>query len=206
MTTLTSIKRILVALNLPSQIGDFIIFAKAIYKAMVSSVHFTASASKISKLNADILALDMAETACNTKLPTGSVEARNACVELVKADLRSLCKDVQDVADSDPANAQAIIVSAGMSVKKMPSHAKQQNTAKDGAEEGTVELTAEGAGAHEWRMSTDDETWSLLPASFTSKTTVNRLTSGLVYYFQNRRLMSNDEKTDWSQSVKIRVR
>jgi len=68
-----------------------------------------------------------------------------------------------------------------------------------------VDLTGEGAGAHEWRISTEEINWTLLPASLIAKTTVPDLTPGTVYYFQNRRMLPNNEKTEWSQSVKIRV-
>ena len=93
-----------------------------------------------------------------------------------------------------------------MSTKKATIAGKPKNTAKDGIEEGSVILGAEGSGAHEWRMSTDGTTWALLPASFTAKTSVSNLTPGTVYYFQNRRMLTNGEKTEWCQSVKIRVK
>lgn len=83
---------------------------------------------------------------------------------------------------------------------------KQQNTVVDGVKEGTVDLIAEGSGPHEWRKSTDEKEWTPLPASRTSKTTAKDLKSGELYSFQNRMMLTNDEKTEWSQSVKIRVR
>ena len=128
----------------------------------------------------------------------------NAALEKVKADLRSLRNDVQERADADPANAEAIIASSGMSAKFQGHHGKQQNTAKESVDQGSVDLTGEGAGAHEWRISTDEINWTLLPASLVAKTTVPDLTPGTVYSFQNRRMLPNNEKSEWSQSVKIR--
>lgn len=198
-------KLITVVLNFPTVIAVFIVYAKTIYAAMFENPHFTASAAKVTKLNTDIAVLDAAETGCKTTPPTKTVEERNVALEKVKADLRSLRNDVQEAADADPANAEAIIANAGMSLKDQAHHGKQQNTAKDGVEQGSVDLTAEGAGAHEWRISTDELNWTLLPASLTAKTTVTDLTPGSVYYFQNRRMLPNNEKSEWSQSVKIRV-
>lgn len=200
------VKQATVALNFPTVISNFIVIAKAIYMAMANNAYFKDSAAKVAKLDADIKLLDAAETSCNTKPPTGSVEARNAALEAVKADIRSLRNDVQEAADADPENAQAIITSAAMSVKKKTSHGRRQNMAEDGVEEGSVDLTGEGAGPHEWRMSGDDNIWIPLPASRTSKTTVGDLKNGNVYSFQNRRMLTNNVKSDWSQSVKIRVR
>ena len=206
MNIKTLVKQVTVVLNFPTAISSFIVFAKAICQAMLNNPFFKASAEKVTKLNTDITALDNAETACSTKPPTGSVEARNAALELVKADLRSLRNDVQEIADADPENAQTIIISAGMSVKKSTTHGKQQNTVEDGIDEGCVELTGEGAGAHEWRMSANGIDWDPLPATLTAKTTVSGLTSGSVYSFQNRRMLPNNQRSEWSQSIKIRIR
>ena len=198
-------KLITVVLNFPTVIAIFIVYAKAIYVAMFENPDFTASAAKVTKLNTNIALLDAAETGCKTSPPTKTVEERNAALEKVKANLRSLRNDVQEAADADPANAEAIIASAAMSAMFRGHHGKQQNTANDGVEQGSVDLTAEGAGAHEWRISTDQINWTLLPACLTAKTTVTGLTPGTVYYFQNRRMLPNNQKSEWSQSVKIRV-
>ena len=206
MNVKTLIKQATVALNFPTVISNFILFARAIFTAMLNNPYFKASAEKVTRLGTHIEALYNAETACNTKPPTGSVDARNAALEAVKADLKSLRNDVQEAADADPDNAIAIITSASMDVKKPASHGKQQNSAENGIEEGSVELTAEGAGAHEWRMSTDEKIWTLLPSTYTSKTTVSDLTSGTIYFFQNRRMLRNKEKSEWCQSIKVRIR
>lgn len=206
MTSSILIKKVTVALNFPTVISAFIVFANAIVLAMLENANFESLGEKITQVSSDLKILENLEAACNTKPPTASVSARNAALVTVQNGLRTLRNDVQNIADADPLNAQTIIESSGMSVKKGAIHGRQQNTAEDGVAEGSVDLTAEGAGAHEWRMSTDDESWALLTASFTSKTTVSELTPGLVYYFQNRRILPNHEKSEWSQSVKIRVR
>ena len=203
---LKTIKRVIVALNFPAAIAAFIVFAKAIYKAMLNNSYFTSSAAKLASLNTNLIALDSAQTACNTKPPTGSTEARNAAWELVKADLRSLRSDVQAAADANPAKARTIITSAAMGIRKDTSPKKQQNIAKNNVEEGCVDLVGAGRGPHEWRWSTDDKTWTFLPASITAKTTVSGLESGSVYFFQNRQMLPKDVKGEWSQSVKIRVK
>lgn len=206
MNAKTLVKQATVALNFPTAISLFIVFAKAICQAMLNNPIFKASAEKVAKLSTDINTLLDAETGCSTNPPTATIESRNVALELVKADLRALRIEVQVMADADPENAAAIITAAGMSLKKLNPHGKQQNGAQDGAEEGSVDLRGEGPGPHEWRMSEDGNNWRLIPASRTSKTNVSGLTSGLVYSFQNRQLLTNDQKSEWSQSVKIRVK
>ena len=202
----TLVKRVTVALNFPLRNTEFILLAKAIYKSMFNNPTFTASTAKIALLNTDIIVLDAAQVACRTTPPTCSVDDRNVAMEIVKNDLRSLRSDVQVLVDANPAQAEAIITSAGMSIKKANTHSNPQNTAKDGVEEGSVELIGEGAGVHDWRMSVDNIEWTFLSSSKTRKTNVFNLTPGNIYYFQNRRMLYHDEKTEWSQSIKIRVK
>lgn len=77
------LKQAIVALNFPMMTSKFIVHAKAISQAMAANPIFAASAEKVKKLNTDIIALDAVVTACSTKPPTASIEARNAAVELV---------------------------------------------------------------------------------------------------------------------------
>jgi len=206
MNEVTLIKQATASLNYPKSNGDFIIFAQKIAVSMTNNPYFEASAPLVTRLIAHTKKLDDLETECAANPLTTKTKARNAARLTVENDLRALRLDVQKVANDDLFNAATIITSAGMSVKNYAIHGKQQNTAEDGVEEGTVDLTAEGAGPHEWRKSTDEKEWTPLPASRTSKTTAKDLISGVLYSFQNRMMLTNDEKTEWSQSVKIRVR
>lgn len=195
-----------VVLKFPTVVAVFLVYAKAIYMAMLENPLFAAFAAKVAILIADITALDEAETGFKMVKPTHTASDRNAALEKVKGDLRTLRNYVQELADADPANAESIIESAGMSEKQQSSPGRHKNTVKDGVESGSVDLTAEGAGPHEWRISTDEMTWTLLFATLISKTIVNGLTPGVTYYFQNRMMLKNGEKSEWSQSVKIMVR
>ncbi|NEW84549.1 MAG: hypothetical protein GZ094_19585 [Mariniphaga sp.] len=201
-----TIKLPTVVLNFPNAVAVFIIYARAIYLAMFENVIFVASAAKVANLFIDITALEIAEAGFKRTRPTHTISERNVALEKVKADLRSLRNDVQELANADPVNAESIIESSGMSAKDQTLHGKQQNTAKDGIESGSVDLTAEGAGPHQWRISTDEITWTLHSSSSRSRTTVRDLKPGVTYYFQNQRILPNDEECEWSQSVKIMVR
>ena len=199
-------KHVTVALNIPTVISNFIVFAKAILLAMLKSPRYAAAAAILTELGIHIKVLEDAESACRTKPPTGSTVDRNKAQEDVKTNLRALCLIVQQLADADPENALSIIRDANMSVRNLPSHGKQMNAAEDGIETGSIELTGEGAGAHEWRISTDDKTWIPLDASSNSKITVSDLESGTIYYFQNRKMLPKNQKSEWSQSIKIRIK
>ena len=205
-TTTKPIKSVIATLNLPTMVSVLIIFAKAVYKAMLNNPYFAGSAAKLVIFNTDTITLENAEVACKTKPPTGTTQTRDAAKQVVYADLRTLRNDVQAAADANPAKALAIIASAAMGTKQESSPRKQQNTAKDSVEEGCVDLIGIGPGQHDWRQSTDDTSWIFLPASRTAKTTVTNLEPNKVYFFQNRQMFPKDVKGEWSPSIKIRTK
>jgi len=200
----TVIKHIVAAINFPKQIADFIVYAKSVYSDMMGNQLFQGALPQLTTLNMDIMALDTAETAAKARA-IGAVDTRNVMLEVVRLDLRGLRNFVQNLADVSPAKAEEIISSSGMSVKRATTHGKQKNSAVNGNEPGTVLLTGEGTGPHEWRMSTDRINWIPLPASRTSKTSVAGLTSSTKYYFQNRQMLTKGEKSEWSEAVSILV-
>lgn len=173
---------------------------------MNGNANFPASAAKLATLNTDILALDASETALHTKPPTSTTAARNALIEKVKNDLRALRSDVQTAADNNTLQAEVIVKSAAMSVKAIAIHQKQKNAAKDGKVSGTIILTAEGGGMHEWQMSKDQTNIITLRATSKAKTIVPNLTIGDIWYVRNRPVLTNAQEGDWSQWIKVVVR
>ena len=204
-TALIIIYRVIAVLNLPNSMNNFIGKAKAIQNALKNNSLFSALMPKITLLGTEIDTLDKTETGFKTKPPYKTRAERDADKAIVKKRLIELCREVQAIADADPVNAETIVKAADMDVKQKANHQKQGNTAKNGSLPGTVILTGQGRGPHNWRMSTDEINWILLPASKGSKTRVSGLHSLEAYYFQNCQVLTNGETGDWSQSVKIVV-
>lgn len=201
----TLLKQVIVVLLLPKVLSLLILAAKAIAIAMTGNAYFPASAAKVIKLTADIAILEEAVLGCRIQPRTSTIEARDVALKIVKSDLRSLRNDVQDVADQDPENAEAIAASAAMSVKRSSTGSRRYNSAWNGIETGTIELIGQGAGAHDWQMSLDGIEWTPLESTKISTTLIRNLKSGAVYFFQNRMMLSYSRKSEWSQSVRIRV-
>lgn len=202
----TVIKQITAVLNFPKALGNFIIYARAILMAMTNNDYFTAYVVDIKKLGVDIASLEEIETACKTRPATKSIEQRDAALELVKMDLRTLRNHVQNVANANPRMAKAIITSAAMAVKNSATHGKQKNAAINGTEKGSVMLTGEGAGAHDWRMAIDGINWIAITPTFISKTIVYNLKSNIIYYFQNRTVGAKNHYGEWCQSIMLLVK
>lgn len=206
MTDLSSTKQLIAVLNSPKPADAFIHSAQAVEQGMQGNAYFTESAVAVTKLSADIKTLIEAQRVCVLNPLPQLTQARNSARVVVENGLRDLRLDVQKVANKNPTIAADIIKGAGMFVKILSIRGKQRNAIEDGIEPGTVELTAEGAGMHSWRYSLDGEVWILESPSSDSTTTITGLTPGLVYYFQNQGILRNKQRTEWSQSLKHRVR
>jgi hypothetical protein len=200
------VRRANVALNLPAIIELLIMFAKSIVKAMTGNAFFASSAPKITVVNTDIAAVEVAQVGFTSVPQTVTLEARDLAVEQLKNSLRALKGDVQAVADANPAKASVIIASAGMAIKKSGSNARSQDIATDGPVAGSVNLSSEGKGPREWRMSTDGINRVNLPATTTQKTMVSGLAEGTEYYFQYRLILPNGQISDWSESIYYKTR
>jgi beta-xylosidase len=115
---------------------------------------------------------------------------------------------VQTVAQAaNPSNAEAIIQSAGMAVRKTTLHDKAAPAAKPGSASGTFNLAAKAAvtrAAYTWQYSTDQKTWTTMPATLKAKTGIAGLTVGTVDYFRVQAL-TKMALEDWSQLVSLMV-
>jgi hypothetical protein len=157
----------------------------------------------------DFAALVTAETAVLARTK-GAADTRNAKLAVVKADLESLKNYVQNVVDaSNPANAESIIGSAGMAIRKVTLHDKAELAVKQGSVSGTVTLSAKAAAkkaAYNWQYSIDQKTWTSLPQTLKAKTGVSGLTSGTTYYFRSQALTPKGGVGDWGQMISLLVK
>jgi hypothetical protein len=202
------IKRTLAVLKTPVKMGDKIIKAQFIQSKLTGNANFPVpypgNIVALAQLGTDITALIAAETAAKNKTP-GATDARDVALNNVLSDLRSIMHLVQTKADATPSNAETIIMGAGYDVKSTGIKQKQGNTVKNTAISGTVALTADGAGAHEWQQSKDQITSISLPATSKANTTVSGLKPGDVWYFRSRKIAKKDEFFDWSPWIRIMV-
>ncbi len=202
------VKHTLAVLKMPSKIGDRIIKAQFIQNKLTGNANFPVpyptNIVSLAQLGTDITALVAAETAAKNKAP-GATDARDAIMNTVLADLRSIMHLIQIKADTNPVNAETIIMGAGYDVKATSAKQKQQNTAKNAEVSGTVILTAEGSGAHEWQQSKDQLNIIHLPATSKANTTVSGLTSGEVWYFRNRKIANKNGQFDWSAWQRVLI-
>src|SRR5262249_34185867 len=145
---------------------------RAVIKAMKGNTNFPNADQAIAAAESG---LDLLQTlAAGPKALGGAAAVKKqlpACRGLFHV-LRGLA---QQAADADQANAEAIIKSAAMGVKKRPApRAKAELEAKYGAVSGMALLVAKafGRASYLWQMSTDGLTWTALPTTLRANAAV----------------------------------
>ena len=119
------------------------------------------------------------------------MQTRDAKLAIANADLKQLVAYVEGVANANPANAAAVINSAGMVVKKQPTRSKNNINFRKTAASGSVVVMARVGSrqkqSHEWEYSIDGgKTWLPLPPTTQAKTTITGLTPGLTVQVKQR--------------------
>jgi hypothetical protein len=150
----------------------------------------------------------VAATAAQTRAK-GTVAARNAARVVFVGALQAVKARVQAVADATPEQAEAIITSAGLAVKRTTSRQKQTFAVKYGPTSGSVEVIAKAAGAracYEWQYSLDGgKTWVSVPNTSQAKTSITQLPVATVVEFRYR-VTTKAGMGDWSQPISILVK
>jgi hypothetical protein len=175
---------------------------RAVLKGMTGSNNFPSATQAIAAAASGLDKLQTLAAAPKTPDATAAVQKQlRACRGLFDV-LKGI---VQQSADADVANAEAIIKSASMGVKKRPApKVKAELEAKYGKVSGMALLVAKsfGRASYLWQMSTDGSNWSTLPTTLRANTAVQGLTPGVKYFFRLKVTTKNGER-DWTQTVSL---
>lgn len=193
-------------LKCPRTPKNFLTYAKSVVAKAKGSASL--SYPGMAELEADVLALDKAETLAGDKNPA-LVADRDAKALKVYQGLGHYLDYVQSLVEQQatPADAVAMILGLGLTVRKTSAYAKPALVAKYGDVSGDVVLVAlaiDGAGAYYWEFSFDQKSWTTVPETKYATTTISGLTPGQVYYFRFRALTPKG-KGNYSQVVNLLV-
>jgi hypothetical protein len=199
--------RPIAVLNSPKHIPDYIKTNRNIVKSLQNNAsRFPNLAAPVIRYSQNLDLLDLAETAAKNKTK-GAAEQRNVCLKRVNADADFVLAGVQQVADDNPDEAEAIIQSAGLDVRKSITRSKTDFSVQQGEVSGSVKLVvraSRGRAAYEWQMTPDQKAWAMLPTTVIAKTTVSGLTPGQTYSFRYR-VVNRAGEGEWSQIVSLLV-
>jgi len=208
MTAIT-VRRPLVSLNLPVRIPALITMAKGIIAALTgNTATFPSPDPSLAALSAALTDLETAESSVQART-RGAVAGRNEKRRELVTLLEQLKAYVQKVADANSETSAQAIQSSGLAVRKNALRQKQTFAAKTGPISGTIDLTAAVTArraSYEWQSSLDGgKTWTSLPTTIQSKTTVSGLTPGVTATFRSRTVTQTGEG-DWTQATAIVVK
>jgi hypothetical protein len=199
--------RIVIALNPPRRMNDFLVYAKAIAARLSEDPIFTPPPPSLAGLEEGLVALESALVASTTRA-AGLAVARKACEAQAMQGLQQLQRYVQNMADQAPAaEAAAIIERAGMSVKDVAGPSKATFVVKAGRVTGSAHAYARAAktrASFDWQLSSDGERWVSIASTVRADATFDELTAGTLYWFRYR-TVTKEGTSDWSEPVSLLV-
>ena len=199
--------RTIIAFRLPSPVLALLKMGKSIIAAMTGNAHFPSPNPPLATLIASLTALDGAETATKTRAQ-GTVETRNAARTQLLSDLHAVKAYVQQVADANPEQADGIIASAGMTVRRTGARAKPTFAVRQGTTSGSVKISARAVAvraSYEWEWSVDGgKTWTLAPPTLQARTAIGGLPVGTNVQFRYRSVTKTGA-ADWRQATSLLV-
>jgi hypothetical protein len=192
-----------IALNLPTVVALLIIYARHVAQSLNGNTWVTTTTPPLATFNADIDALEVAEAAARSRTK-GAAAARDIKKKVVVDDLTSIKGNVLSAANLNPAQADAIIESAGMTPKRFGRKPKAELAALMGPTPGEVlvraKAVAKGA-AYEWQYSPDGgKTWIAMGTTTVANTSVFGLVAGSSYMFRFRATVKKTT-SDWTQTI-----
>jgi hypothetical protein len=206
--TATAIHRILAALNLPTHVADELKYGESVFAGVTNNPHFPMPDPVITAFSDSLTKYGAAETAAQSRLK-GTVAARNAARVVFLGAIHALKARIQSVADASPEQAEAIITSTTLAVKKTVTRQKQTFVVKYGPTSGTVHVVAKSAGSrasYEWQYSTDGgKTWTQVPNTLQAKTTIVGLPVATTVEFRYR-VTTKTGMGDWGLPTSILVK
>jgi hypothetical protein len=208
MSNTDQLVRIVVVLNEPRTTKEFITYVRCVNVALMGNPSFPNPTPSLDVFAANIGKLEEAETRAATRAQ-GAVAQRDAAKHQVKEDLGQLRAYVQSVvaANATPANAAAMVESAGMHLKKATTRKVSDISAQNGDVSGKVILAAKSQGpsvVYSWEYSLDQATWTPVPNTMKARTVLSGLTSASTYFFRFRTFTRAGQQ-GYSQVVSLLV-
>jgi len=185
-------------------VSRYLTACRHIVTMMTGNPNFPAPAPPLSEVSAALDALAAREELAQ-RGGKGMVKLRDVALRNAHGKMTLLRAHVQSVANAELKKGEAIVLGAGMNVGKPRSRTKLPIEAKRGNAPGRVVLNAKALPKpvqYRWQMSLDQTTWTDLPETFKTKTTVESLSRATVYSFRLRTVTRNGP-SEWSQPVTI---
>ena len=179
MTITNAVHRSVITMRTSVPVATLVAYALTLVAKMQNNPAFATPTPTLAAVTTAANELAAAQQAASQKTK-GAVTVRDDKRAVLVTLLHQLRSYVQSQADANLENGQAIIESAGMTVKKTVARKARVFAAKSGATTGSVHLIAPSASkraAYDWQYSTDGgKTWVAVPSTLRAQTSVSGLT------------------------------
>jgi hypothetical protein len=202
MNALTSVTAVLP--ESPHNVPRYLMGCRSVVTMMTNNQNFPAPMPPLSEVSTYLDTLEAREELARTR-GKGMAQQRNIALRRAHTTMTLLRAYAQSVANAEPGQAEAILLSAGMNIGKPRTRTKLPVEVRHGGAVGEVVLDARALPPpvqYRWQMSTDQQTWTDLPETFRTKSVVKGLVPATVYSFRLR-TVTNNGPSEWSPPVSI---
>jgi hypothetical protein len=161
---------------------------RLVVTSMTGNANFTTPNPTLATITTNVNALETAKIAADSGGPddTANMYAKEAVLDMA---LKLLSAYVEGIANVNPLNAEAIILSAGMEVKGKGGNVIHDFDVQTTNNPGEVKLKRRGVGrgTYEFQMCTDpavEANWQTIYRGTRGRITKNGLTSAVKYFFR----------------------
>jgi hypothetical protein len=202
LSNILKIMKSVVAMGISGlSIPQKIVKTRFIVTSMTGNTYFGTPNPSLASLTASVNALEVAhvQAAGGGADDTANMHAKEVALDLL---LKSLGSYVEGIANASPANAEAIILSAGLNVKGKGGRVAHEFVVKVTGNPGEVKLAHQSVkrGVYEFQMTTDpstDANWQNIYIGTRGSITKAELKSGTRYYFRSLTIDKNGP-SPWS--------
>lgn len=206
--THSTIHRLVAVLNMPTHIEDEIKYGQTIEAAMTNNPNFPNPNPLLLAMTTALGKYDATATAAKTRAK-GTIPVRNSARNDWVVAMHAVRGQVQSAADANPDDAEAIITSSGMSVKRTAVRQPRTFGARQLPVSGSVELLTKSVArraAYDWQYSVDaGKTWQDAGSTLQARTVITGLPPGTTVLFRFR-VLTKTGKSDWSVPTSLLVK
>jgi hypothetical protein len=194
--------------KIPTTAGGLTSYAHALIAGLTGNALVPNPNPSVATLTDLLGKYETAETATKART-AGTIGARNTAKAALIQGLRAVRTNLQLLADASPDNAEAIITSTSLTVRKTAARSKAPFAVVQGPISGSAHLTAKSTGpraAYDWEWSGDaGKTWVQATSTTQARTTITGLPVGTSVQFRFRSVTPKGQ-SDWCQPVSLLVK
>lgn len=191
-----------VSKSYPKDTPGLLVFAQNVYAQASTSKYLKSITGIVTVLGTNVKTSETAHQTALTRV-VGAVAARNTTIYTLKLSLDDVANGVQTVANSDPANAEEIILSSGFKLAQSTRHGRQEFRIDPGENPGEIIILLpvfDADSTYFVQYTIDQKVYVDVPESHIAKVIVKGLPLHTTIWLRHR-ASSRKGSRDWSALI-----